>query len=758
MSGRHCAVVALALGAVLFSAADALAQGGKGRTLNSAGKVTVRKVAPAGGAGAVLQTSSTYTSVAPGDANCNGVVDMADYAVWFNNYGQPGRWQDGDFDGNGIVDMNDYALWFNNYGLSSGAVGVVTNVKVMSDKNPQDVSSPAAWKKSFIAPGMTDREKAQACWRTMVMYQHQDSVPYEYLQNYDEVCDPLKMANVYGYSFCSVVAAEVAVLARYAGLEARNRGIAGHNVCELKWSNTFHMVDSSLINWFTRPDTGDLAGVSDIIGAVSTWLAANPGYKDNLTALTNYQKANGWTQWQTGGPALLASCTFYDATGWWPAKTHGWYSTMLEYDGDSNIDVEDGASMGYSVNIQLRPGEVITRNWFNSGLHVGPSTPGSLTDVNGSGDMVYCPAYGDIAPGRIGNGTHVYTVPLGDAEFRYAAWRFDNLATQGQDGRTPALHLSNTSQDGYLEIRMPSSYVYLTGNLTFNAVVAGGGQIDVKYSDNNGTSWKNVANYTSGGVKSINIKTFCFRRYDYRLRFMLRGNGTGIDTMTISHDIQHSQRPLPAMLQGDNAITFTALPQEATVTIEGSPKSGNSAFQVVYTDYSPATYNLSLYPPGYNGSGCYLTHTVSTPGDMKRVRIFSFYRARSTGDKWDIAISYDGGATWTAVGTCPSFKPNDDSKDYSKYFEVTDVPAGVRSAKVRWLGSQVNTLQMYNHRIDADYVAPYGGYRPVKITYQWKENGVDKSDVHIANTPNEVYHINCVLKPTMRSIILQLAP
>ena len=750
MIGRHSALVALALGAILFASASAWAAGGKSR-----------KALPAGGAAPALQAGSTYSGVIPGDADLSGTVDMGDYAAWFNNYGLPGRWQDGDFTGDGVVDMGDYAIWYNNYGQSSGAVGIVTNVKVMSDKNPQDVSSPEAWAKSFIAPGMTDSEKAQACWRTMVMYQHQDSVPKEYLQYGDSVCDPLKMANVYGYSFCSIVAAEVAALGRYAGLDARNRALSGHNVCELKWSNTFHMYDASLINWFTKPG-GDVASVDEITANIVAWFVLNPTYKDNVALLNAYRNSGAW---KTTGPSLLASCTFYSSAGYWPAGTHSWTSTMQEYDGDNRFDQEDNSSMGYTVNIQLRPGEVITRNWYNIGLHIlGPgNNPGSLTDVNGKGDMVYCPAYGDIAPGRIGNGTIVYTVPLTDAEFRYAAWRFDNLATQGQDGRTPALHLSDTGQDGWLEIRMPSSYVYLTGSLTFNAVVGAGGQIDVKYSDNNGTSWAALATYTTGGAKTIDLKSKCFRRYDYRLQFTLRGNGTGIDTMTISHDIQHSQRPLPALLQGDNTITFTALPQDASVTIEGSAKAGNGAYQIMYTDYAPTLVGLTTYPPAYSAAGCYLMHTINTPGDMKRVRINSFYRARDLArDKWVVEISYDGGATFNLVGTCESHNIMDGAtstcRDYSRYFEVDSVPAGVRSAKVRWTGYQGNTLVLYNHRIDADYAVPHGGYRPVQITYQWQENSVNKSDVHIANTPNEVYHINCVLKPTMRSIILQLAP
>src|SRR5262249_37298742 len=129
------------------------------------------------------------------------------------------------------------------------SVGVVCHVKVVSDKVP-DVSSLEAWKKSFLKDGMTDREKALAAWRTTVTFQHQDAPPHEYLQNESAVPDPIKLFNVYGYSFCSVTSCDVEALARYAGLRARGWGINGHSVPEVYWDGAWHLLDASLINYF----------------------------------------------------------------------------------------------------------------------------------------------------------------------------------------------------------------------------------------------------------------------------------------------------------------------------------------------------------------------------------------------------------------------------------------------------------------------------------------------------------------------------
>jgi hypothetical protein len=76
---------------------------------------------------------------------------------------------------------------------------------------------------------------------------------------------------------------------------------------------------------------------------------------------------------------------------------------------------------------------------------------------------------------------------------------------------------------------------------------------------------------------------------------------------------------------------------------------------------------------------------------------------------------------------------------------------------VRFVGSQRNTTAILSLRIDADYALPGGGFRPVKVTYRWQENEEAKQHVHVAKSPHETYQIVCTDKPTMKSIVLELA-
>jgi hypothetical protein len=632
---------------------------------------------------------------------------------------------------------------------SPGSPAVVCNIKVLSDKVP-DVSNLEAWKKSFIKEGMSDKEKALAVWKSVVSFHHQETPPNEFLQMEGNVLDPIKLFNVYGYSLCSVSAGEVTALARYIGLEARGWTIHNHCVPEVKWNNAWHLMDPSLINYFPKPNGGDIASVAEICEAVQGWLKEHPELKGDDKKLREFQWREGGTNWKKNGPELLKHSPFYNERGWWPAKTHGWYSTMQEYDGGKNtpFDWISQVSLGYQLNIQLRDGEVLTRNWSHKGLHVNMDgnggTPGVLTMQTGKDSLRYTPDYGDIAPGRIGNGRLEYTPPLGSLQ--YSALAFDNLNVNGQSITTV-----DASKPGTLVIRMPSSYVYLTGELALKASVGNGGSIAVSYSDNNGLDYKPLETITQSGEKTIDLSKRVFRRYDYRLKFQLTGQATAIQGLKISHDIQHSQRPLPALTEGKNTISFSAGDPTSTVTVEGSPNLEFKDKQLVYTDFHPKLENISgnLKIDGPAGSA---TFPVETPGNLTKLRIGCAYRSWDRADGIDVEVSFDGGKTFKPLapfGKSETF--------HNRYLEFTDIPEGTRSAHVRFAAKVKNALQWTSFHINADYKPANAGFRPVKVTYIWEEDGKEKTSVHVAQKPEETYTIQCAAKPTMKSVSLELA-
>ena len=634
------------------------------------------------------------------------------------------------------------------------SVGVVSHVKVLSD-HVRDVSSLEAWKRSFIREGMSDEQKALAIWRSTVMFRYQDPPPLEFLEE-DCVHDPIKTFNVYGYGMCCCASSNVEALARYLGLEARGWSVNGHSLPEVYYDHAWHMFDASLVNYFPKRD-GKIASMAELVAAVKGWLAEHPELKQNDAKLRQFHQAQGWMGWKQG-PELLAHCPFYDWSGWWPAKTHGWYSTMQEYDGSHNTPFayEFAYSQGYEVNIQLRRGERLTRNWFNKGLHVNGvlrdgDAPGCLRQKVGVDSMAYLRNdYGDLTSCRIGSGTLEYDVPLADGGFRGGVWKAENLASKAEESSGPAVHVKDASQPGVLEIEMPSSYVYLGGALAIDAVVGPGGKIEVLFSDNNGLDWREVAAIRQSSRQKIDLGKFVLRRYDYRLRFALAGQGTGLDALRIAGTIQCSQRALPTLVKGDNTISFSAGPAYGTVTVQGSSVSRGKGKNVSLADFKPMLLNVEPQYLRVKGSPAEVTVPIATPADMTRLRFGGHYRARDKADRWDVSVSFDGGKTFGNVE--PYLGP---TQGKCQYATVSQIPPGTRAALVRWSGHQRNTTCLFFVRIDADYLQPRGGFRPVKVTYAWEESGRQEQDVHVSTRPNETYHIQCASKPEMKSIVLE---
>src|SRR5947209_8418525 len=151
-------------------------------------------------------------------------------------------------------------------------------------------------------------------------------------------------------------------------------------------------------------------------------------------------------------------------------------------------------------------------------------------------------------------------------------------------------------------------------------------------------------------------------------------------------------------------------------------------------------------------SKCTISFPITTPGDLARLRFGAHYCAYGAEDSLDYQVSFDRGASWKTVEHAAG-----PTRGNCRYVVYADVPAGAREALVRFAGTCRNTMGILNFRIDADYREPFGGFRPVKITYAWEEDGQAKQDVHVARTPEEAYMIRCPAKPMMKSIALELA-
>ncbi len=232
------------------------------------------------------------------------------------------------------------------------AGGWVNNIKVVSDKT-EDVTTLEALLKWMVKPGMSDRQKAVALWETVNKFRHQDDPPNEYIESENNVHDPLKTFNVYGYGMCCCASSNIEALARAVGLKARGRIVTNHSVPEVFWGGKWHYLDSSLVCHFTAPN-GHVYSVDEMIETV----AKHPGFKPKR----NTPKASY--------PPPFNTCSTAEANGILPAQIHGLHSAWKCFDGRNRGVYEYGYSMGYRALFRLRKGEVLTRNWSHKGLHV----------------------------------------------------------------------------------------------------------------------------------------------------------------------------------------------------------------------------------------------------------------------------------------------------------------------------------------------------------------------------------------------------
>ena len=635
------------------------------------------------------------------------------------------------------------------------APAIVSNVKVLSDK-VEDVSSIEAWQKSVIKPGMTDEQKALAIFNTVAKFRHFEPEPMEFTGLVSPtVTDPIKLFNVYGYGTGST---SLMALARSLNFEARAFTVNRWGQApEIRYDNAWHYLDPSLIAYFKKPD-GKIASVEELVANVKAWYEKNPGYIGDVPKIQKYMREQNGIK---NGPELLRNSPMVDERGNFPFNYFGWYTAMLIFDGTNKtpFEYQDTYTAGYRVNIQLRKGEKLTRNWSNTGLHINMDGSGGnpelLNAETGKGVLYYTPAWGgDRSNGRVGNGSLVYEPPLADATFKDAVLSAEQITFSADKDKPVAV--KDGEKSGAFVLRMPCSYVYLSGTLVVDAALAAGGDVSVAFSDTNGLDWKDAGKISAAGPQTIDLKPFVYRHYDYRLKFTLNGAGTVVKALKISHDIQHSQRPLPALGKGDNTITFSSGPQEGTVTVQATHPESKAKqqpaledFHITMTGFQPDPYTSGkvLVPAAANAD---LTMPLETPGDIVRLRFGCNYRAGDANEGFEYQVSFDDGKTFKTVDK--AMGPN---RQNGKFIAFSEVPAGTRKAQVRIHSVSKGNCVIFGARADADYTEPHGGFRPVKVTYTWNEGTAEKQDIHVAAKDSETYVIKCADTPKMKAIVME---
>ena len=620
----------------------------------------------------------------------------------------------------------------------------LNNLKVLSDRT-DDVSTVENILKSFTKPGMSAEERARGIWTAAVKYRHQTAPPTEHLAADWEAHDPVKLFNVYGYCMCCCASAIITSLNRADGREARGRILNGHSVPEAYYDNAWHMFDASLLTYFPKPG-GGIASVDEISKAVKDWYASNPAYRGNPAKLQEFMRADGWNGFRKG-PALLASSPFYNL-GWFPARTHGWDATMVEYDRESEV-YEYGYQLGHRALFSLRPGESFTREAGHRGLHVnGDKSWDVLKQKAPNDDLVYLKQfYPGFTGGVVANGTHVYRPALDDL-IRNSLSNSNLTHVPGQ-----GLRVKKAGTPGSLVIDLTSPYVYLGGRVWVSSLGSPG--VKLSLSTNHGRTFIPLSPSTAPG--EIELGERIARRYQYQLKVELSGS-TSMRLITVENDFQHAPRTLPWLGKGENKITVAADSNTSTTTRTVScritPDSAYAKNESVHS--MGVTFdNLDVREDGawWKGGTGSMTVPIETPGDLKALRFGAQVRARGAKDRIRMLTSFDNGSTWAEAASISGPTPGT-----TRYFRFDQIPAGARKALLKYELTGNNTVGVFSFRVDAEYRDPLAtaAFRPFRVVHKWKENGQEKSHAEPITRLPSTYSIRAESDPEMISVTYQM--
>ena len=379
---------------------------------------------------------------------------------------------------------------------------VVVNPRVVVNGR-RDWFSAASILKEALEPGMSKREVAIAIWRFL-----KDNRYHNHPGRHDEVCDPVRFLNVYGYGLCGVSATNFMLLCEQAGLKARVWGLSGHVVPEAHFDGSWHMLDPDGEIYYLDDDGETISSVatleqrSDIIRKYPS-----PYYTDadNLVRI---------------------------------------YTTTEDNRRVPHYEKPPGS--WHTLSYTLRPGESLMRSWDNWGRYF-------VVDRKWPAD-----------PARYGNGRWTFEPVFKGGLFRKGAESVRGVRVEQTDGGR-ALAPSRPGRQGVLVYRFASPYPFLDGTVEVAGEIEGKGRLGVAFSED-GEVWQTVWSEKSAGRIRAGIPMgryfpngYLQPVYTYFLKVTLsapEGGGVQVRRLQFSSDVQVAPHSLPALEAGENEVRY----------------------------------------------------------------------------------------------------------------------------------------------------------------------------------------------------------
>ena len=252
-----------------------------------------------------------------------------------------------------------------------------------------------------VQPAMSDADKAFALWFQEISFRHHEG------GDNNELLDPVKLFNVYGYNTCGNDSISLATLWRAAGLRVAPARALGHCVSQAFYDNRWHFFDGDMHSVYLLRDGETVAGEQDIV-------------HDHDLVKRDHSKG------------ILMPDTWWDGQG-----------MCAMYFDQNPVTGWRGSDSGASMEMRLRPGEALTWRW------------GRLNPLKYHGALGNTLVY----PALVDNGLWEYRPNLAGELWRSGAALAENIAS-GPDGLG-----AEPGHDGVVIWKMRSPYVFVGGRL-----------------------------------------------------------------------------------------------------------------------------------------------------------------------------------------------------------------------------------------------------------------------------------------------------
>ena len=149
--------------------------------------------------------------------------------------------------------------WESNRSVRMENVGETVVVNPWLSNGQNDFRSLDRIVSRAVGPGMSDAEKARALWWQEVQLR------FHLEGDNDELLDPVKVFNVYGYNTCGNDSICLAGQWCMAGFRVAPARLVGHCVTQVFYDDSWHLMDGDMHAIYLLRDNETVAGEQDLV-------------------------------------------------------------------------------------------------------------------------------------------------------------------------------------------------------------------------------------------------------------------------------------------------------------------------------------------------------------------------------------------------------------------------------------------------------------------------------------------------------------